>query len=121
MRYRSITAAAVALIAGAALSAPAYGQDGDGSASPTVVESAPAAVSSAAPVAATPASAPVEFDVGLLPSDLAGAEALAAAVSEPSSSSYGKYLTAAEWETRFSPSQSEVKAVSSWLRSPPTA
>src|SRR5258707_12183553 len=42
-------------------------------------------------------------------------EALAQAVSDPHSSSYGKYLTAAQFRQQFAPSQAQVGAVQSWL------
>jgi len=42
-------------------------------------------------------------------------EAVARAVSTPGSSSYGKYLTPQQFRQRFSPSQSDVNAVKSWL------
>jgi subtilase family serine protease len=64
----------------------------------------------------TPSATPIEFSVGLTPSDQAGAEALARAVSSPGSSSYRRFLTAAQWEKRFSPSQAAVNSVKSWLR-----
>jgi subtilase family serine protease len=67
-------------------------------------------------VQATPASTPVEFDVGLELSDPAGAVALQRAVSDPSSPSYRQYLSPAQWEKRFSPAQASVKAVSAWLQ-----
>ena len=44
-------------------------------------------------------------------------EALAQAVSDPRSSSYGQYLTPAQFRQQFAPSQSQVGAVQSWLRS----
>jgi subtilase family serine protease len=44
-------------------------------------------------------------------------EALAQAVSDPHSSSYGKYLTSAQFRQQFAPSQAQVGAVQSWLRS----
>jgi subtilase family serine protease len=47
----------------------------------------------------------------------AGAEALAKAVSDPRSSSYGRYLTPSEFRRRFAPTQTQVGAVQSWLRS----
>ncbi len=68
-------------------------------------------------VAATPATAPVEFEVGLQLGDQAGAEALEQAVSDPTSPSYRRYLTPAQWERRFSPKPAAVKAVSAWLQS----
>jgi len=43
--------------------------------------------------------------------------ALAQAVSDPHSSSYGQYLTPAQFRQRFAPSQAQVGAVQSWLRS----
>jgi subtilase family serine protease len=45
------------------------------------------------------------------------AAALAAAVSDPKSSSYGQYLSASQFRRQFAPSQADVGAVQSWLRS----
>ena len=45
------------------------------------------------------------------------AAALAQAVSDPNSSSYGKYLTPAQFRKQFAPSQAQVNAVQSWLKS----
>jgi subtilase family serine protease len=44
-------------------------------------------------------------------------EALAQSVSDPHSSSYGQYLTSAQFRQQFAPSQAQVGAVQSWLRS----
>ena len=44
-------------------------------------------------------------------------EALARSVSDPRSASYGKYLTAQQFRQQFAPSQAQVSAVQSWLRS----
>src|SRR5712692_7930366 len=44
-------------------------------------------------------------------------EALARAVSDPRSSSYGRYLSPAQFRQEFSLSQSQVGVVQSWLRS----
>jgi subtilase family serine protease len=63
----------------------------------------------------TPASASVKFQIALGLRDEAGAVALAQSVSDPTSSSYGQYLTPVEWESRFSPAQSSVEAVTAWL------
>jgi subtilase family serine protease len=46
-----------------------------------------------------------------------GADAAARAVSDPHSSSYGHYLTPQQFRQRFAPSQAQVGAVQSWLRS----
>ena len=45
------------------------------------------------------------------------AEATAKAVSDPHSGSYGHYLSPAEFRREFAPSQAQVGAVQSWLRS----
>ena len=66
--------------------------------------------------AADPAGT-VGFRVYLGWNDAAGAEALAKAVSDPGSSSYGHYLTSPEFRRRFAPTQAQVGAVQSWLRS----
>ena len=44
-------------------------------------------------------------------------EALAQAVSDPKSPSYGQYLTPQQFRLQFAPSQSQVGAVQSWLKS----
>ena len=44
-------------------------------------------------------------------------EALAHAVSDPKSPSYGQYLTPQQFRQQFAPSQSQVGAVQSWLKS----
>jgi subtilase family serine protease len=66
--------------------------------------------------AADPAGT-VGFRVYLGWNDEAGAAALAKAVSDPSSSSYGQYLTPTEFHQRFAPTQAQVGTVQSWLRS----
>ena len=45
-----------------------------------------------------------------------GAAAVAKAVSTPGSSQYRKYLTAAQWERRFSPSAADVARVTAFLK-----
>ena len=57
---------------------------------------------------------PVGFRVYLGWKD--GAEALAKAVSDPQSGSYGHYLTPQQFRQSFAPSQAQVGAVQSWLR-----
>jgi subtilase family serine protease len=44
-------------------------------------------------------------------------EALAQAVSDPHSASYGHYLTAAQFRQQFAPSQADVLSVQNWLKS----
>ena len=67
----------------------------------------------------TPVRADESVDVQLvLPwRDRAGAMALVHAVSDPRSPRYRDYISAASFRSRFSPTTSDVAAVSSWLRS----
>jgi subtilase family serine protease len=81
-----------------------------------VVEAASSAVAGTPEVSLTPSATPIEFAVSLKLHDAAQAAAVSEAVSDPASSSYGQYLTPAEWESRFSPSEASVERVSSWLR-----
>lgn len=57
------------------------------------------------------------FAVDLKLPDPAGAAAFAKAVSTPGSSSYHQYLTAAQWESRFAPTQSAVDQVVAFVKS----
>ena len=59
----------------------------------------------------------IGFRVYLNWRNASAATALATAVSNPKSSRYGKYLTAAQFRQQFSPSQATVNSVQSWLRS----
>jgi len=62
-------------------------------------------------------SAAVGFRVYLGWQDATAASSLAQAVSDPASSSYGHYLTPAQFRARFAPTRAQVGAVRSWLRS----
>ena len=68
-------------------------------------------------VAATAADSRIGFSVYLKMRDQAGAEALAAAVSDPNSSSYGHYLSPAQVRSRFAATNATVRAVRNWLSS----
>ena len=66
---------------------------------------------------AADASGSVGFRVYLGWQNADAAEALARAVSDPRSAQYGRYLTPQQFRHQFAPSQGEVGAVQSWLRS----
>ncbi len=83
----------------------------------TLKGSAPAWANSRNYVRAADAGASVEFRVYLGWRNQAGAEALARAVSDPKSASYHKYVSPAAFRHQFSPSQTQVGAVQSWLKS----
>jgi subtilase family serine protease len=57
----------------------------------------------------------ISFELVMALPDAAGAEALATAVSTPGSASYRHYVTAAQWEARFSPPLSVIAATKAWL------
>ncbi len=118
MGYRRLTSALASLGLGVGLltGAPAA-LAATRAPSPAIVQGSSPAARPANLAGATPSTTPIDFDVGLKLSDPAGAVALEQAVSEPTSASYRQYLTPAQWESRFSPSQSSVNAVASWLRS----
>jgi subtilase family serine protease len=59
----------------------------------------------------------VNFGVLLGMRDQAGALATLKAISDPASSSYGQWLTNAQFNARYAPAKSSVSAVQDWLRS----
>ncbi len=83
----------------------------------TLPGSVPPWATSANLVGAANPNSVVGFRVYLGWQNASAAEALAKAVSDPSSSSYGKYLTPSAFRKQFAPSASSVSAVQSWLQS----
>jgi subtilase family serine protease len=79
----------------------------------SVLQASSAVATPISQVGATPAATSIDFDVALALSDAAGAVALQRAVSDPASSSYRHYLSPAQWERRFSPTESSVGAARS--------
>jgi subtilase family serine protease len=61
-------------------------------------------------------TADIGFRVYLGWNNPSAVESLAQAVSDPHSSSYGHYLTPAQFRQQFAPSQAQVGAVQSWLK-----
>lgn len=68
-------------------------------------------------VGAVAKSARVNFKLVLKLRDASGAKALVRAISSPGSASYRHYLTASQWESRFSPATSEISSARAWLAS----
>ena len=83
----------------------------------TLHGSAPAWANSKNYAGAADPNAYVGFRVYLGWQNAGAAEALARAVSDPHSAEYGQYLTPQQFRRQFSPSQSQVGAVQSWLKS----
>ena len=63
------------------------------------------------------AASTIRFGVLLKMRDAAGAEATLASLSDPTSASYGKWLTTGQFQSRFAPAAGDVSAVKSWLQS----
>ena len=99
----------IAMLPGTALAAPAPAHT-------TLHGSAPAWANSKNLVGAADSTAAIGFRVYLGWNNSAAAEALARAVSDPKSASYGHYLSAAQFRKQFAPSQASVLAVQNWLK-----
>ncbi len=67
-------------------------------------------------VGAVSRSSSQSFELVLNLRNRSGAVALLKAVSTPGSASYRHYLTAAQWEARFSPTKAQVAQARKWLR-----
>jgi subtilase family serine protease len=116
MRRKSLFAATAAtLCAGVAAAAPAM--SAAATARTTLDGTAVAAALQSHAVGAVDASSQVKFELVLKLRDEAGAKALLQAVSTPGSAEYRHYLTAAQWEARFSPTDAQVAAAEQWLTS----
>jgi subtilase family serine protease len=68
-------------------------------------------------VGAVAKSARVSFELVLKLRDASGAKSLVRAISSPGSASYRHYLTASQWESRFSPATTQVSSARAWLAS----
>jgi subtilase family serine protease len=100
------------ILGGFVLPARATSQD-----STKLAGSAPAWANSKNYAGAANSTAAIGFRVYLGWNNPSAVEALAQAVANPHSSSYGQYLTPAQFRQQFAPSQQQVGAVQSWLRS----
>jgi subtilase family serine protease len=110
----AIPATTAAVIAGLAINASgatAAGRSG----AVTLKGSQAAAANSTPRVGSVASGSRIDFEVQLKPS--AGAQAFAKAVSTPGGESYRKFLTPAQWESRFSPTARQVAEVTTFLRS----
>ena len=68
-------------------------------------------------VGATPSSQQVNFGVLLSMRDPAGAEATLQAISDPTSASYGQWLSNSAFDAEYAPADADVAGVQAWLRS----
>jgi len=110
-------AATLPMIAGAlALGIPAA-HASDSPARDTLTGTKPAWATTKADKGATADSSRVSARVYLAGRDAAGLAAYAKSVSDPSSASYGRYLSAGQAQSRFGATKAQVAAVKSWLTS----
>ena len=96
-----VSATAAVTLAVAGLS-PALAQAA-GPSPRTTLDDAPAWTTHAVRVGQTPAGQLQHLTAVLALRDPAGAESLAAAVSDPASAQYGAFVTPAQWRARFAP------------------
>ena len=75
------------------------------------------AVERSRPAGSVAATSSVSFDLVLSLRNASGAQAFVRAVSTPGSAAFHKYLSDAQWESRFGPTRAEVTRAESWLRS----
>ncbi|MEU0676871.1 S53 family peptidase [Streptomyces sp. NPDC006172] len=116
-RAGAALAAALPVLAGAlAFGVPAAHAAG-GPARDALAGTRPAWATAKADRGATPDGARVSARVYLAGRDAAGLAAYAAAVSDPGSPSYGKYLSAQQARARFGATAAQVAAVRAWLTS----
>src|SRR5436190_4183901 len=106
-----------ALAALAAILAVSVASAGSANGRSALAGSVPPWASASAGKGAATSTDSVGFRVYLSLRDGAGAEALARAVSDPRSSSYGRFLSPGQFQSRFAPSQQDVNAVRDWLKS----
>jgi subtilase family serine protease len=114
---RRLSALAVAIFVGSVCSLASTGTAAAASGKAVLHGSAPAWANSSHYAGPADPQSDVGFRLYLGWNDPAGAVALAQAVSDPGSPSYRDYLTPAQFRARFAPSQAQVGAVQSWLRS----
>jgi subtilase family serine protease len=77
----------------------------------------PAFARTASPLVAPAIGQPMTVRVALRLRDATGAEAQVPAVTDPTSSKYGQYLTPAQFNARYAPGRDAVSRVSAFLRS----
>jgi subtilase family serine protease len=115
VRAGGLTAALAGLVTALALAAPAIASSVPPSRVQLRSSESPAAATSPQ-VAAVTAGTEMNFEVDVKLADQPGAQALAQAVSTPGGAAYGKYVTPAQWEARFSPSAADVDKVKTFLQ-----
>ena len=115
IRRTPLAASLATALAAAVLAAPALGAPLRPAGLVSRAGTRPGWAVPAARVGALPADAVVSFQVVLRWRSPAAASALARAVSDPASASYGRYLSPVDWRARFAPTQDLLSQVTGWL------
>ncbi|MFF8590260.1 protease pro-enzyme activation domain-containing protein [Streptomyces sp. NPDC015220] len=110
-------AAALPMVAGALVLGIPAAHAADHSGRGALAGTKPVWATAKADKGATSNGARVDARVYLAGRDAAGLAAYAKAVADPSSPSYGKYLSAQQAQARFGATKAQVAAVKSWLKS----
>jgi len=94
---------------------PANSKSGSKSARHSLPQSKPRWLSHATSEGAVADTSSLHFSVLLHLRDQSGAESLAQQLSNPSSASYGNWLTTRQFRSRFAPTAAQANAVKTWL------
>ena len=105
--------AGVALVAVTAAAGPASASQGPH----PLPGSVPGWLPQAHDLGPTPSAAQVDFGVLLSMRNEPGAEATLQAISDPTSASYGDWLSSSDFQANYAPAASDVAAVQKWLTS----
>ncbi len=105
----ALSCAIAAATSGSASAAPGNGKN-------TLPGSVPLWAQAAHKVGASDKNAQIDFRVYLNNRGGDAAAAYASAVATPGNALYGKFLSAAQYAEKFSPTQSDVDSVSAWLK-----
>ncbi|WP_435177759.1 S53 family peptidase, partial [Actinacidiphila sp. bgisy145] len=109
-----VAAASLALLSGSLLMAAPSQASTPAASAKTITGSHPAWATASADAGAVPAATEITGTVYLAGQDPAGLTAYATAVSDPASASYGKFLTAAQYQARFGATKAQIAAVQKW-------
>ena len=112
---RRLTLSAAVVGALALLVAAVAGAGGAASSRTVLVGSKPSWVGPVAQAGTVPAGQTVSAKVWLGPNNAAALQALAKAVSDPTSSQYRHYLTHSQYVAQFAPTAAQVASVKTWL------
>jgi subtilase family serine protease len=116
LRRALVAAAATGAVALVVTTVPAGAAPAQASPNKVTLDAAPDWTHTATAAGPTDAKRTVRLSAVLPMRDAAAAESLALAVNTPGNAQYGHFLTAAQFRSRFAPTDATVATVSSWLK-----